>query len=465
MSRPQAIVFIDTVLALMLTRRAAYATDQGYLTYLIAPPFPEAQLEALRRFETDNREGRSIYTKIYHPENFDLQSLGDLLAEIEQEADLKGLIVGNGPFSKDGLIGAHVATLAEQRGLPSQNADALYLSNNKYLMRDALRATGMNTIDFGLAVDAESARAHAERIGYPLLMKPINGVASHLILKCNDERELLENFQLAMEKMPSSSFQDFYSGAHSYPNRAGELLHFDPMRSLLIEQYIPGREVSVEVLITEDRYIPLLIHDKIDLIEESRCVYENMAIVPPVRFSEEERRALEACAAQAAQAVGLKNSIAHIELRYGENGLGPQVIEINPRMGGGFISESLKQMVGIDYNQTYVELMTGTYQAKETYEVLQDHHGMFLLFAPHAGLLQAIEGIDELKELPGIIHVMQPVPPGTQIQGDDEEVMLLVVWMKCDSADHLIDTYNKAQEIVQFKIDRTENSDHTFAQN
>ncbi|WP_157729622.1 ATP-grasp domain-containing protein [Tumebacillus algifaecis] len=453
MSRPQAVVFIDNVLVLLLARRASYAQDLGYRTYLIAPPMLEAHTEAMAQYEQTERDGRPTYDQIFPTEHFDIDTLRTLLAEIEQEADIKGLVVGNGPFCKDGLVGAHVATLAEERGLPSQNAEALYLCGNKYLMRDSFRADGLNTIDFGLAVDEASLLTHASRIGYPVLMKPINGVASHLILKSNNEAELLGNFRLAMEKLPGSAFQDFYQGVHAFPNRQGELMHFDPMRCMLLEQYIPGREVSIEMLITEDRCIPLLVHDKVDISEDARCVYENLAIVPPVRFTQEECNALEACAVQAVQAVGLKNTVAHVELRYGENGLGPQVLEINPRMGGAYIMESLKTMVGVDHNTTHVELMTGTFQPKATYDVLPELHAMMVLYAPHGGLFQAIDGIEECQALPSVLKTMQPFPVGHIIHGDDEEVSLLLIWMKGDSAQQIAETGQKIREIVTFKID------------
>ncbi|ASS76550.1 hypothetical protein CIG75_17335 [Tumebacillus algifaecis] len=458
MNRPQAIVFIDHAQAVLLTLRAAYAQDQGYRTFLIAPPFEPGPLSAMQNYERDKRDGKPIYERMYMTEDFDMDTLRSYIAEIEQEADIAAFITGNGPFCKDGLVGAHAAILAEERGLPSQGSDALYLANNKYLMRDAFRAGGLNTIDYGLAVDEESAIAEAARIGYPVLMKPINGIASHLIMKCKNEDELRTHFRHAMEKLPGSTFQSFYEGAHSYPTKDGVLIHFDPMRSLLLEQYIPGREVSVEVLITEDRYVPLIMQDKAIVTEEERCVYEDIMITPPMRFTEEECRELEAYAVQAAKTIGLKNSIAHIELRYGENGLGPQVLEINPRLGGGYTHEVLRTMVGLDYVSAYIELMTGTLQAKESYERKTEPHGFFTLFAPHAGFFESVEGLEELKAMPGILNTMHPFAVGTVIPGDEEEAMLLLVWMKAETSEELLATYKRAKEIIKFNIDPTKTS-------
>lgn len=452
MSRPQAVVFIDNELPLMLVRRAAYAQDQGYLTYLISPGFPEHHLPVVENYLAREREGKHVFERCFDLDRFDLDTLRGILAEIEQDADIAGMVTGNGPFCKDGLVCAHVAQLSDERGLPSQGVEALYLANNKYLMRDKFRAAGVNSIDFGLAVDEASAVAEANRIGYPVLMKPVNGIASHLIMKCNNEVEVAASFRHAMENLPGSTFQSFYEGAHSFPNAQGELMHFDPMRCLLLEQYIPGREVAVEVLITEDRYIPLVMQDKAVVTEDGRSVYEDLWITPPVRFTEEECRELEAVAVEAAQAIGLKNSIAHIELRYGENGLGPQVLEINSRMGGGYTNEVLRMIAGVDYISTYVELMTGTYQAQEQYERKNDPHGYFILFAPNAGHYESVEGIEEVKAMPGVLATMQPFQPGQTISGAEQEVMLLIVWMKIENFEHLMSTYRTAQEIVKFTI-------------
>jgi hypothetical protein len=79
---------------------------------------------------------------------------------------------------------------------------------------------------------------------------------------------------------------------------------------------------------------------------------------------------------------------------------------------------------------------------------------MFTLYPEHAGVFKSVSGIEDLEKLPGIEYVQLTVPTGITINGDDEEVFLLMVWMKGESYDHIVQTYEKACELVTFEIER-----------
>lgn len=449
----EAFVFVENYSLRPLLRRALLTKKQGYMNFLIYRPFEASEQEMLTKFEKENLETQKLFDVILENTEWDLENLRHLTSELDQLATLKAFITLIGHFSKDGLLGAHVATLAVERGLPSQNSDALYRTNNKYLMRDALRANGVSTVDFGLATDEELLKAHASRIGYPVILKPVTGIASHLILKCNNEKELIERFRLAMKKLPLSSNRENYSFPHDYPTQSGKILHFDPMRSMLVERYITGREASVEVVITETEVIPLLVHDKVIVSESERVFYEHLLVVPPVRFTETEIQEMKNYAKVAVQATGLKNSLCHVELRYDDQ-FGPQVLEINPRVGGMLVFESLKTMVNFDVLQAQIDLAQGTFKPAESYRCKSELHAMFTLYPPHSGLFEGIEGEAELNNLEGIIYSMLVYPVGTHINGDDEEVFLLMVWMRGESYEQIIDTYKKACQLVKFRVKR-----------
>jgi biotin carboxylase len=403
--------------------------------------------------------GEPLFDVIKETDRFDLDTLRALANELEQEAPIRGVLGILGMLSRDGLVSAHIAALAEERGLPSQGADALYRANNKYLTRDAMRAAGMKQIEFGLATDEQTLLAEAERIGYPLIMKPLTGVASHLILKCDNQEELVERFRLAMAKLPESFNKEVYAGAHHFPTRSGEIKFFDPLRCMLMEAYIPGREVSVEMVLTEEEVIPLLVHDKVKMTEKDRVFYEDLLVVPPQRFTEQEVQAMKDYAVAAVRAVGLKNMNCHVELRYHEE-MGPQLLEINPRVGGICIIDSLQTMVGYDAVQAQLELAQGTFVPAESYASKTELHAMFPLYPPHAGILEAVHGLDELKQMPGVISATLTAPIGSTVNGDDEEVFLLVCWMQGESLEHVYQTYEKACELVKFDVKRVTDTEN-----
>ncbi|MGZ4134583.1 MAG: ATP-grasp domain-containing protein [Tumebacillaceae bacterium] len=451
----KAFLYVENKFFGPLIRRALVTKRNGYQNFLIHTPFISRHHEILEKVEREELNGEKLFDHIVHTESFDLEVLRGIANEMETILPISGIATMVGLFTPDGLLGAHVASLAEDRGLPTQTNDALYRTNNKYLMRDALRTAGVPCVDFGMAVDEESAKEHASRIGYPVILKPVTGVASHLILKCRNEEELLSNFRLAMAKLPLAAY-DVYTFPHSFPDKAGVMHHFDPLHSMLVEKYLDGREASVECVLTETEIVPLLVHDKVKVTEGARVVYEHLLVTPPVRFTDEECQEMKDYAVQALKAMGLKNSLSHVELRY-DNELGPQILEINPRVGGMCVHDSLKAMCGFDALAAQINLSQGTFVLEGSYhESKTDIHAMFTIYPEHAGVFQAVSGIEEVEKLPGVEYAQLTVPVGTTINGDDEEVFLLMVWMKGESYEHIVETYEKACELVTFDIQRVQ---------
>ncbi|MFD2171971.1 ATP-grasp domain-containing protein [Tumebacillus lipolyticus] len=463
MTQQKAYIFCENLYPLVLARRAVYAKDAGYRTILISTELSAPEIKSLRDFEESKLEGKTVFDVMIPTDLFDLDTLRQHVAEIEKETPIGGFMCGIGTFHNGSLVGSNVSILAEERGLVSQNSDAVFRCNNKFLTRDALRAAGVPTVDFGMATDEETARVHASRIGYPVILKPVNGAASHMIVKCSNEEELVSKFRDAMERLPNSTNKGSYESAHSYPDRSGTVVHFDPMTSMLVEKYIPGREASVEMMITEDEYIPLLVHDKVTMSERERCFYEHLLVVPPQRFTQEEEQEMKDYAVAVAKAVGLKNSFSHVELRYGDDGMGPQLLEINPRIGGMWVQESIKALVGIDPQPIHVKMMDGTFTAESEYKSSDEIHAMFTIYPPHSGLLEKVDGLEELKQIPEMIHSKQAVPNGSVIYAEDEECFLVMCFIKTDSYERVYEIYEDACKMVSFTINQNVTSQEEVA--
>lgn len=322
------------------------------------------------------------------------------------------------------------------------------------MTRDALVHAGVPTVDFGLAVDEESLLAHAHRIGYPVILKPLNGAASQLVLKCQNDRELVEKFRMALRKLPHTTYQDMYACEHTYPDKKGKQIHFSPMNSMLVEGYIDGREASVEVVVADGKAIPLLVHDKVLVTEQERVVYEHLLMVPPVRFTEREIQAMKDYAVSVVQATGVDYSLCHVELRYGKNG--PQLLEINPRVGGMMVTQSLKTMINFDPVKAMLDLSLGTFRLEEAPPSISEPHAMFTLYPYDSGRLEKVEGLEELERLPGMISSTLLFPEGSIIQGEDEEVFLIMCWVRGSSQEELWEIYEQAKATVRFQIGETE---------
>jgi biotin carboxylase len=103
------------------------------------------------------------------------------------------------------------ARLRERFGLPGMSVDAVRGFRDKQLMKERVRAAGLRTPRAERVRTVAEARAAAERIGYPLILKPISGAGSADTYKVGDDAEL-ERVLGKMLHVVEASCEEFISG-------------------------------------------------------------------------------------------------------------------------------------------------------------------------------------------------------------------------------------------------------------
>lgn len=437
-----AILFVENTMVCRLHREAVTraARARGLATLLICAPDMPLPPDGL-------------YDAVRTTTDWTRAALEQACRDFSTHYTLRAVLNIPRFFSPDGFVAAAVAEVAQAHGWKHPSAHSLMRSVNKYLMRDTVRAAGVPTVDFALIADPAELLPAAHRIGYPVVLKPLTGGNSHLILQCTDDASLQHNFALARERLPRSAFRTLYAHPHTVADASGAHITFDPLTCMLMESYLDGPEVSVECVATTDRVVPLIVHDKLQITEASRVTYENLLVTPPVRFTSAEVAAITRYAVAVAEALHLRHCFLHVELRW-DRATGPQLLEINPRIGGGKIPESLRTLRGIDVHQAELDLAMGTFALPAAPPVPAGYHGMGFLFPPHAGLLTGVSGLDTARALPGMLDVEQQYATGTRIHGDDEECFLIQCWMRGHTTQQIVDTYAKACEAISITVER-----------
>jgi biotin carboxylase len=82
------------------------------------------------------------------------------------------------------------AWLREQLGVPGMSLDTARAFRDKELMKQRVEAAGLRVPHHARAKTADEVRAIAERIGFPIILKPIAGAGSADTFRVNDAREL-----------------------------------------------------------------------------------------------------------------------------------------------------------------------------------------------------------------------------------------------------------------------------------
>src|SRR2546423_12543480 len=125
-------------------------------------------------------------------------------------------------------------------------------------------------------------------IPYPSVLKPLSLSASQGVVRANNRDEFLSAAARVRRLLKSPEI---------LATREANL------DRILVEGYIPGREVAIEGLLTEGALRILAIFDKPDPLEGP--YFEETIYVTPSRLPESVQRATEKCAGVAGRAWGL----------------------------------------------------------------------------------------------------------------------------------------------------------------
>lgn len=125
--------------------------------------------------------------------------------------------------------------------------------------------------------------------------------------------------------------------------------------TVLVEEYMHGAEVSVEIMVIAGEPHILTITDK---YITPPPYFVELAHCEPSRLDAETQEQIRKVAAQAVRAIGIENAPAHVEIKVTEEG--PKIVELAARLGGDFITSRLVPLsTGIDMVGASVLLATG----------------------------------------------------------------------------------------------------------
>ncbi len=223
-------------------------------------------------------------------------------------------------------------------------------------------------------------------ISYPCVLKPLSLSASQGVVRANNRDEFLAGAARLKRLLDSAEIR-----ATREPN----------LDQMIVEEYLPGREVAVEALLTEGVLRFLAIFDKPDPLEGP--YFEETIYVTPSSLPDATQRDLENSLLAAVRALGLTHGPIHAEFRINEKGVWP--IEVAPRPIGGLCARSLRfEWSGSNELLTLEELLfrhaLGLPGSDATRE--SQASGVMMIPVPRSGILESVAGEDDARRVPGI---------------------------------------------------------------
>src|SRR5881392_1447292 len=287
------------------------------------------------------------------------------------------------------------AAIAGTLGLRGNSVAAARVARDKHEQRTLLAAAGVPVPRFTRYGVDDDPRRLAAGMSYPCVLKPLRLAASRGVIRADTP----EAFVAAFERVRRIVEQ---AGCAS--------------RSLLVEDFIPGREYALEGLLVAGELHTLALFDKPDPLDGP--YFEETIYVTPSRLPADGRRAVAVCAARAAAALGLREGPVHAELRV--NASGPWLIELAARPIGGRCSGALRFGTGRSGSGTWVSLEEiilrhALGMQVPSLEREAPASGVMMIPVPGAGVLREVRGVDAARRVPLVEEVVITAHPGQEL--------------------------------------------------
>ncbi|MFF8778400.1 ATP-grasp domain-containing protein [Streptomyces sp. NPDC015140] len=283
------------------------------------------------------------------------------------------------------------ALLAARVGLPGNDPRLAHAPRNKILMGRAFAAAGIPAPRWAVAHDAAEARrvarAGPDGLGWPLVVKPAEQGGSWGV-SVLDGPDRLDEAVAASQRF-----------THAHPHG----LELDTR--VLLQEYIPGEEYSCDTVVAGGVAHPLPVVRK-DTTEGPYRI-ETGHTCPsglPAPLAEEVRRT----AARAALAVGVRNGIAHTEVKIPPGARTPYVIETGARLPGDNLCEVVEAATGVSEAVAHLQAVLGL--VPDTVPSRTDAVSIRFLLPARGGVLRRVD----VPDLPGT-HSEVHLRPGDEV--------------------------------------------------
>ncbi len=285
-----------------------------------------------------------------------------------------GLVpVGDRPVE----LAARVARAIDLPGNPPRAAAA---SANKLLARAYFEAAGLLTPShFAVGVDADPCDV-AQRASYPAVIKPVGLSGSRGVMRVNSNAELVAGFERLRQLLARPDV------------RALRLRSAD---TILIEDYLEGREYALEGLLTRGSLRVLAIFDKPDPLDGP--FFEETIYVTPSSLQIAAAHAMTTAVERAVQALGLWHGPVHAECRLTSRGV--FVLEVAARPIGGLCSRVLR--FGRDGHVSFEELLLRHACGERVDQLRRERAAAAVMMVPipKRGIFKRVDGIEDARAI------------------------------------------------------------------
>ncbi len=286
------------------------------------------------------------------------------------------------------------AAIGSALSLRHNSVESARAARYKHVLAELLHRGGVPTPEYAVFSLAEDPSRVGKRVHFPCVLKPLALSGSRGVIRANDP----PGFVAAWKRIAR------ILEARDARARSGE-----GEGRIMVQEFIAGREYALEGLLSGGDLHVLALFDKPDPLDGP--FFEETIYVTPSRLPETGRKAIADCVAQGARALGLTEGPVHAEVRL--NRRGPWLIELAARSIGGLCSRTLRFGTGLSLEELVLRQALG--MSIEELPREQSAAGVMMIPIPGSGRLKEVAGLDNARQVRGIVEVTITARPGQPV--------------------------------------------------
>ncbi len=290
-------------------------------------------------------------------------------------------------------LGAFLATVGavnDALGFPGLSAAAARNCVDKERAGGCLREASLPAAESASVSEVHTAQviAAAERLGYPVVVKPSRGSGSRGVFVAQARADLDALLPWHLE----------------------ERARLPAPQTTVVERLIAGRELGIDGAMIGAAFHLLLVRDK----ELTPLPYRlGHGYLAPAAIDEPTRAVVADALSRAARAFGLRDCLLHADMIVDRAGA-PHIIEMAGRPSGFHItSRMIPATLGMSPLREIISLLLGDRPDLSP----RRHHGSVLrMLRAEPGTVRAVTGVEEAVAMPGVVACETYLGPGDVVQ-------------------------------------------------
>ncbi len=285
-----------------------------------------------------------------------------------------------------------VAKVAEALSLPGISPEVAERATNKWKRLSCLTKKAIPCAKSEIAGTIEEAEEKADKIGFPVVFKPVDNAGARGVIKVRNKEEVKNAFN------------------HTKKYTSKDII--------LIEEYLKGKELSTESIIYNNKIYSVAFSDRNCNKNFFYPFFIEDGGEMPTSLSEGELSKVIKTVDSAIRALGIDWGVAKGDIIIGSDGK-VRIIEMAARTSGGrFCSLKVPLSTGINMLRPLILMTVGTAPDLDDLKPKFSKGIAERFIFPKPGKIIKIKGVEEAEKMEGIykVHIDKDVRAGVIIE-------------------------------------------------